>query len=118
MELGAYTFALLPGQMTIIKAVKSNAAVQTYTNVAFFSWDASIIGKPLTLTWNAMTTAQLDSIDAIYQADTEVVFDATDIDGVSDTYNVQVPNFTGVYFRGDIPQRLSCVLELLIMSVV
>jgi hypothetical protein len=117
MILDSYTFDLLPGQMTVLKPVKDNATVQTYTDVAYFSWEPSIVGKIITLRWNAMTIAQFDSIDAIYQADAEVEFDPTSYTG-SDTYNVQVPKFDGAYWTGDIPNRLNCELELLIMSVV
>jgi hypothetical protein len=47
-----------------------------------------------------------------------VVFDATEIDGVSDTYDVEVVNFSGDYLQGIDANRINCKLELLIMSVV
>lgn len=117
MDLGSYTFTLLPGQMTVIKPTKPSATVQTYTDVAYFSWSPSIVGNTLVLTWNAMTATQFDEIETIFQADVEVVFDPTDYTG-SDTYNVEVVNFTGDYQQGFTANRLNCKLELLIMSVV
>jgi hypothetical protein len=117
MILGTYTFDRLPKKMTMIKPDKINSAVQTYTSVAYFSWTPSIVGKRISLNWNAMTTAQFDSLDAIFQTDEEVVFDPTDYTGGS-AFKVEVTNFNGDYLAEIGENRLNCVLKLLIMSVV
>ena len=118
MKLDDFTFLELPQAMTMIRAERESAVVKTYDSVAFFSWGADIVGKAITLTWNAMTKTQFDLLDEIYQADVEVEFDPTDITEESTKYNVQVTNLQGEYWAGVSDYRLNCSLELLIMSEV
>ena len=117
MVLGTYTFARLPGGMTMIRAEKPIASVQTYSSVAAFTWDASIIGKRILLSWNAMPSAQFDSLDTIYQTGAVVVFNPTDYIGTA-TYNVEVLSLNGEYWAGIAEHRINCEMELLIMSIV
>lgn len=55
----SYTFSLLPGNMTVIRKDKSCTSVQTYEGAAYFSWGTSIVGKELSLFWNAMSGGRL-----------------------------------------------------------
>jgi hypothetical protein len=104
--------------MTLIRADRISAAVQTYTSVAFYSWGARLIGKVVTLSWNAMTSTQFNALDAIFQADATVVFNPTDIVGGSTTYNVEIVSLNGEYLAGVLELRINCTMELLIMSVI
>ncbi len=118
MQLGAYTIAEIPGNMGLIRPDRITATVPTYESAAFFSWGAQIAGKMISLNWNAMTTTQFDALDALYQADAPLVFDATDIDGVDKTYNVEIVSLLGEYLPGVAELRINCVMELLILSEV
>ena len=118
MVLGTYTFVQLPRAMTLVKADRICSWELTYSSVAFFSWAPTIVGKVIDLEWNAMIATQFASLDAIYQADAQVVWDPTDVLGGSATYNVQVVACNGEYIPGMIDYRGNCTLTLLIMSTV
>jgi hypothetical protein len=120
MSLGGYTFAKQPSGMTMIQKDRIAAHAPTYTSVAFYSWGASIIGKVVELTFNYITTGQYASLQTLYEADAQVVFNPQD--GSSKTYNVeilslnseyhiQLNNTTGNYRKG-------AQLRLLILSEV
>jgi diphthamide synthase (EF-2-diphthine--ammonia ligase) len=102
--------------MTIIKPDKENAFFKTYSNVAYFSWAPTIVGKLLMLKWNLMSTVQFDAIDAIFQADSQVVFDPTYETGEGETYNVEIPGFDGAYVVAAMEYRKNVELKILIMS--
>lgn len=119
-----YTFALLPGQMTPIRSDKICAAERTYSDIAYFSWGASIIGKEITLTWNAMPAAMWASLDSLYSGDKSLVWNPT-LDGSAvTTYNVEMTQFDGEYFLGgydtslDSSWRQNVIMTLLITSAV
>ena len=112
--IGNVTPAIQPGSMTLVRADKISAHVQTYSGVAYFGWTPTIVGKVIELTWNLLSAADFASLDALYQADAEVVFKPGE---GSTTYNVNVIGLDGSYqltrqMRGDVK------LQLLIMSVV
>lgn len=117
MQLGTYTFARLPGYMTVVQAEVVNAHKLTYSSVAYFSWGSDIIGKKIELRWAAMPAGMFDSLDAIYQADAAVVWDPTGVVG-STTYNVRAISFAAEYIPGQLLYRGSASLALLILSAV
>jgi hypothetical protein len=104
--------------MTVLRADRITATAQTYTSVAFYSWGARLIGKTITLSWNAMTATQFTALDAIFQADAAVVWNPIDIVGGSTTYNVEIVTFNGEYLAGVTELRINCTMELLILSEV
>jgi hypothetical protein len=119
--LGSYTFAQHPSDINeMMKAVKECAHVKTYSSVAFFSWGTSLVGKIIEMTWEYMSCDQYDSIDTLYQADAQIVFDPQD--GSSKTYNVEIVEFNGKYHLGlthdDNDYRKNIKLQILIMSEV
>ena len=118
MVIGTYTLARLPGYMTIVRPELVNSDVMTYTNVAYFSWGASIVGKKIQLKWAAMPPDQFDSLDAIYVADASVVWDPTDVAGGSTTYNVRMISFDAEYIPGAVGYRGNTTMVLLILSEV
>jgi hypothetical protein len=119
ISINAYTLIDQPNEMTPVRADRSIAYELTLSSVAFFSWGSSIVGKEITLSWNYMTATEFASLDAIYQADTEVVFDPQA--GDSKTYNVQVISLDGTLVRkisGTGAYRTDVKMVLLIMSEV
>ena len=119
IQLGTLTFIQNPSKMSVIRKDKPTAYVVTFTNVAYFSWDASYIGKVLTLSWEYMISSDFDAVDAIFVADVPVSFYVNDGSGRGFTVNVLTLN--GDYF-GDMDSstsshRESVTLELLIMAV-
>lgn len=106
-----------PNEMTPVRAAKHSAHALTYTNVAFFNWGVSIIGKEIDLKWNYMDADEFDDLDEIYQKEDPVVFDPQMGDGA--TYNVHVTEFDGTLFRktsGTGAFRTNVKMTLLIMS--
>lgn len=120
MVLGTHTFIKQPSTMTMIQKDREVATVQTYSNVALFSWGASIVGKVIEIGWPIMSTSEHTSFQAIYEADAPVVFDPQD--GKSKTYNVEVLSFNGEYLvhLSDATghKRKNVKMKLLIMSEV
>lgn len=120
MVLGTHTFIKQPKTMTMIQKDRETATVQTYSNVALFSWGASIVGKVIEIGWPVMATSEYTSFQTIYEADAQIVFDPQD--GKSKTYNVEVLSLDGEYLvhlsdaSGHI--RKNVKLKLLIMSEV
>ena len=103
----SYDFALLPGGMTPIRSDKICAYELTYSDVAYFSWGASIVGKEITLTWNAMPAAMWATLDAFYAGDKTLVWNPT-LDGSAvTTYNVEMVRLEGEYFLGGYDTALS-----------
>jgi hypothetical protein len=123
MSLGTYTFDSNPSDLDeIIGKKKSQASVQTYAGVAYFSWGTLIAGVEVELTWDYMSCAQYDSLDALYQADAGVVWDPQDGQSPAVTYNVEITELTGRYFIGLSPTaewvRRDVKMRLLILSEV
>jgi hypothetical protein len=121
MILGDYTLTYYPSGFTPPRPARSNAYLETMESVAHFSWGVSIVGKIIELDWNYMPSEQFDSLDAIFQEDEEVVWDPG-IPGLSDTYNVEILDFTGEFHEavGSDTEiwRKNCKMMLLIMSEV
>ncbi len=120
MALGAYTFTQNPSDVTLIRPEKTFDFKKTYTDVAYFSWGPSIIGKEIEFSWDIMPSQQFDDLDDLYQADLPVVFDPQD--GSSKTYNVEITRLDGKYFIGlavsaDNPRK-DVKMTLLILSEV
>lgn len=69
MKLGSYTFEDEP-DYDIPQAEKSAAVVQTYSSASFFSWGMFLVGKGIQLSWELMTQAQFEELNAIYQLNT------------------------------------------------
>ncbi len=95
-----YEFILLPKYITPIRPEKRCADVETYTSAAFFSWGVSIIGKPITLLWNAMPAAMFAALDAFYAGDKSLVWNPTLAGEVVTTYNVEMKKLDGDYLFG------------------
>jgi len=120
----SYTFSLLPGSMTVIREDKSCTAVQTYEGVAYFSWGTSIVGKELSLSWNAMPAAMWAQIETFFTAAAPLAFDPT-LDGTpsAKTYTVELTRLDGEYFLGGYSTgagswRQNVTMTLLILSEV
>lgn len=118
--LGTLTVTRNPGEMTIIRPDLSCAYVLTYTNVGYFDWGASIIGKVITLKWNAQSTSDFESLHDLWEAGSSIVFNPQD--GENKTYNVQILSVEGEYLIGigtsGLSNRKNIVVKLLIMSQV
>jgi len=118
----SYDFVLLPGKMTMIRPDKAVASVLTYSDVAYFSWGSSIIGKLITLQWNACPAAQFAQFDTFFAADVPLVFDPTLTGTPADTtYNVEMLSLDGEYLLGgygtdDAAWRGNVEMTLLILS--
>lgn len=74
MKLGTYTFRWVPDKFTIPKADKINSFVITYSNVAYFTWGMSIIGKVITLEWKWMSAEQFLRLQDIADDDEQKVW--------------------------------------------
>lgn len=121
ISIGTFTPEMNPGQMTVIRAEKKTASVETYSGVAYFSWPASIVGKIIEMTWNWMSGDKFNDLDTIYAADNEVVFNPNDTRGL--TFNVNILSLDGEYLMGgggvsSTAIRTNVKLRLLIMSQV
>lgn len=120
MTLGNYTLTYYPSAFTPPRPVRSNAHIETMESVAHFSWGVSIVGKIIEMEWNYMPSIQFDLLDAIFQADAEVIWDPG-IPYQGDTYNVEILDFTGEYHEsvdsGSEIWRKNCKMTLLIMSM-
>lgn len=120
MSLGGYTFDKQPSGMTFVAKDRDVAYQKTYTSVALFSWGASYIGKVIEVSWNFLTTSQYASLQTIYEADVQVVFNPQD--GTSKTFNVEVLSLDGEYFiyldNSTNHYRKNAKMQLLIMSEV
>ena len=121
MVLGSYTFDLNPKiDFDIIKPKKHNSYKKTYTKVAYFNWGTSVIGQEIELSWDWMTLEQYDSLQTIYAADSQVLFDPVNTAGIK--YNVQVTDLTGKYYIRMVKEgtedtyRKDIKMKLLIMS--
>jgi hypothetical protein len=120
MILGGVTFTYNSKiSFPVIKPKKINSFVETYTDVAYFSWPSSIKGVVVSLEWDWMPAAQFDSLNALYQADDLIVFDPSGgVDGVI-TYNVMITELDGVYWINmdtNDSYREKVKMSLLIMS--
>lgn len=120
ISISTWTPAIDPGSITVIRKDKRSAVVETYSGAAYFSWGSSIVGKQIILTWNWMPGDEFAALDALYEADVEVVFDPDD--GTSRTFNVNLLGLDGDYLRGldntSASIRTNVTLTLCIMSQV
>jgi hypothetical protein len=121
MSLGTVTFTAQPNDMTCIDADRSCAAVQTYSSIGFFSWDATLIGKKLELDWSYMPADQYSDLKTLEAADAGVVFNPQDGTGI--TYNVEIESIYGKYCLGKVARssselRKDVKMTLLIISVI
>jgi hypothetical protein len=120
----SYDFTLLPGSMTMIRADKPNATVQTYSSVAYFAWSPSIVGKSISFKWNAMPADMWAQLDTFFQADTALIFDPTLTETpAATTYNVEMTQLDGEYWLGGYGEisddyRKDVTMTLLILSEV
>jgi hypothetical protein len=122
MTLGGYTFVSNPSDTdTVIRQVKRCASVITYSNVGFFDWGPSIVGKEVELIWNSMPATMYDSLEALYLAAGPHVWDPQDDE--SHTFNVHIKSLNGRYLvtMGDTigsraAQRRDVRMVLIIMS--
>lgn len=120
MSIGAYELTHYPSGFTIPKPERSNAYLPTMASVAHFSWGFFWPGKIIEIEWNYMPSVQFDSLDAVFQGDVEVEWDPG-IPGISDTYTVQILNFTGDFHEAVGTEaeiwRRNCKMTLLILAV-
>jgi len=118
ISVGALTFTRNPASMTPVEDVRYNTFVLTYSGVAHFSWGLDIVGKEIELTWPYMNNPEFNTLKAIYEADSAVVFDPND--GGGSTYNVELTSLDSTYFMGRDTngKRLNVKLTLLILSEV
>ena len=118
MILDGYTFAKNPNRTQgMFEEDKPTSYVVTYSSVDFFAWNATIVGKKVTLLWDYMPTAQYDTLHTKWLTGSQV-----EIDPVQDTafkFYVHILNLQGTYFL-DIEgaYRKDASLELLIMGEV
>ena len=120
MILGGVTFTYNSKiNFPVIKPKKSNAHVETYSGVAYFSWTPTIKGVVIPLEWDWMPAAQFNSLEALYQADGLVVFDPSGGVNGATKYNVIMVKFDGVYWLNmetNNSYREKVKMELLIIS--
>ena len=94
MKLGAYTFVHNPSEISeLLTPELSSSTVKTYTSIAHFSWGSRLVGKPVVLRWEYMTTGQYTSLQGLLVADNNVAFDPTD--GSNKTYLVKITSLRG-----------------------
>ncbi len=98
MSLGSYVFPHNPSKMSILKAKRITASVETYSSVAFFSWGTTVKGIKLKLQWPFMAASTFASIDALCMADVELVLNPQD--GSGKTYTTEILSFDGEYHVG------------------
>lgn len=118
MSLTGYTFPSLPSGMTIIQKDREVAIKKTYSSVVLFTWGLSYVGKIIELTWNVLSSSQYVAFQALYAADTQIVFDPQD--GSSKTFNVEIVSLDGEYYihlnDASGHYRRNVKMQLLIMS--
>ena len=116
--IGSITPAIGPNSdMTIVREDKPCAFKLTYSGVAYFAWDATIIGKVITVPWNVMAADDFDDYDELYRDDSLVEFDPDD--GSNRTFMVKIIGLNGKYCRGKAyTYRKDVAMQLLIMSEV
>lgn len=95
MSIGTLTFKHNPSEMTVIKKDRITAVKETYSSVAFFSWGPMIVGKVIDLFWPFMSIDDFSDLEAIVEADAQVVFNPQD--DSAKTYNVQILALDGKY---------------------
>lgn len=121
MSLGVYDLDYYPTDFTPPRPLRSNAHLETYGGVDHFSWGFFTVGTIIDLQWNFMPSEQFDSLDAVFQGDVEVAWDPG-IPGESETYIVQIIDFTGEFHEsvgsGAEIWRKNCKMSLLIISAV
>lgn len=119
--IGSHTCTLDPMRMTMVRADKACASVQTFDSVAYFSWGTTLIGKEILLEWPVMDASEFASLDTIFQADASFTFNPND-GVVTDTYTVEMTSFTGDYWRGrgttTSETRKNVKMTLLILAVI
>lgn len=120
MSIGGSTLTRNPSRMTAIEKDRYSAAENTFTDVAFFSWGASLIGKRISLSWGFMSITEFNTLQGLYEADATVVLNAQDGSGKS--YNVEIVNFFGEYHitlaSSGAGYRKNVQMELIIISQV
>jgi hypothetical protein len=119
MILGGYTFEANPYNMPVLDSVYVSAHVQTYAGCARFAWGEFTAGQLITLEWDLMTAAQWDTLQALWVAGEQVVFDP-DLE-TPHTFNVFIENLTGTYWESQGTTgafRSSVKLDLLVMSAI
>ena len=118
MILGSYTFDWPPisSNIDIVRPLKSNSSVETYSTVAYFNWGSKIAGRQFNLEWEYMSGAQFSSLDALYAADEIIVWDILG-DGTK-RYNVIIEKLDGAYFLNynDSYWRRNVKMTLLVIS--
>lgn len=126
MTLGGVSLDPGPSEIDgIIAKGRDCAHVTTYTSVGFYSWGASIVGKIVSLQWDYLSYVVYNQLQALLEADAQVVFDP-DLGGASPpTYNVEILSLTGTYWQtqgttveSENAYRTDVHLQLLIMSTV
>lgn len=122
MKISNYEIWWMPKSenVEIIKKRKPCASVDTYSNVAYFSWPPLLEGQKVNFEWENMSTEQFNALDTLYQADNE---DTLDLVGDGTTqYKVRILNLTGTYFvskyENENTHRRNVKMELLIMGQV
>lgn len=118
MILGGTTFARNPSDTSnIIRKVLSNAYVETYTDVAYFSWGAaSYIGQVVELYFPFMETTMYDGLQTQYEADAELTFNPD----TGSTFTVRIIEMTGKYFISQTTTqtyRKDITIKLLITAI-
>lgn len=112
MTLGSYTFWRNPNRFTIPKQERHTAVVQTYANIAFFSWGL-FYGQTVVLEWDILAESAFDSLQGLLEDDIEIEWDPQ----TGTTYDVEVIRLDGIYVESaleDAPYRRDVKLELLI----
>jgi hypothetical protein len=95
MSLNSLTFDANPSEFTMPRAKRHVAWKPTYSSVGFFSWGTLLAGVEITLRWPFMRTSQFATLDGIYKADAEIVWNPQD--GTGRTFNVEVADLTADY---------------------
>jgi hypothetical protein len=70
--------------------------VKTYEGVATFTWDETFAGETIQLSWSLMSTAQYDTLFAMFLSGVPVSFNPQD--GSGETYSVLIQDMNGEYF--------------------
>lgn len=120
MTIGDYTLTHYPSAFTLPRQFRSNSHVETYGGVEHFSWGFYLVGKIIEITWSYMPSTQFDALDAEWQEDEQMIWDPG-IPGSSDTYDVEILDFTGDFHEtvgtGAEIWRANCKMTLLIMGL-
>jgi hypothetical protein len=120
MELGTVVFEYNPSELSdIIVKEKHSASVDTYDSVAYFSWGTRLVGREITIKWDAMTPSQFDALQELYEADVPVPFRIKN--DTCDTATVEITKLTGTYMvsmTGEDVWRKGVSMSLLFISEV